>query len=58
MLLPGSAWAGGVLRGVLDGATRRDLGRALMVEGYGADPDAAWFAEYLARIAPTATAVP
>ena len=54
MVLPGSAWAGGVLPGVLDGATRRDLGRALMVEGYGADPDAAWFAEYLDRIAPRA----
>ena len=53
MLLPGSAWTG-----VLDGTTRRDLGRALMVEGYGADPDAAWFAEYLDRIAPKATAVP
>jgi hypothetical protein len=25
-----------------------------MVEGYGADPDAAWFAEYLDRIAPRA----
>ena len=49
MLLPGGAWPG-----ALDGATRRDLGRALMVEGYDADPDAAWFAEYLDRIAPRA----
>ena len=62
MLLPGSAWtggawAGGVLPGVLDAATRRGLGRALMVEGYGADPDAAWLAEYLDRIALTATPV-
>ena len=57
MLLPGDAWAGGVLPGVLNGPTRRDLGRALMVEGYGADPDAAWFTEYLDRIAPKATAV-
>ena len=54
MLLPGGAWAGGVLPGVLDAATRRDLGRALMVEGYGADPEAAWFAEYLDGIAPPA----
>jgi GNAT superfamily N-acetyltransferase len=54
MLLPGSAWTDGVLPGPLDGATRRDLGRALMVEGYGADPAAAWFAEYLERIAPRA----
>ena len=52
MLLPGSAWPG-----VLDAATRRALGRALMVEGYGADPDAAWLAEYLERIALTATPV-
>ena len=49
MLLPGRAWSG-----VLDAATRRDLGRALMVEGYGADPEAAWFAEYLDGIAPRA----
>jgi GNAT superfamily N-acetyltransferase len=58
MLLPGSAWTGGAGPGVLDGATRRGLGRSLMVEGYGADPDAAWFAGYLDRIAPNATAVP
>jgi GNAT superfamily N-acetyltransferase len=47
MLLPGRAW-----QGVLDSATRRGLGRALMVEGYGADPHAAWLIEYLDRIAP------
>jgi GNAT superfamily N-acetyltransferase len=58
MLLPGRAWAGDAWPGVLDGATRRGLGRALMVEGYGADPHAAWLAEYLDRIAPKATAVP
>ena len=46
MLLPGRAWPG-----VLDSATRRTLGRALMVEGYGTDPHAAWFTEYLDRIA-------
>ena len=36
MLLPGSAWTDGVLPGALDGA----IWAALMVEGYGADPDA------------------
>ncbi len=42
MLLPGRGWSG-----VLDSAARRELGWALMVEGYGSDPQAAWLAEYL-----------
>ncbi len=50
MLLPGQAWSG-----ALDPATRRGLGHALMVEGYGADPEAGWLAGYLDRIARAAT---
>jgi len=46
MLLPGLAWGG-----VLSGPTRRGLGRALLVEGYGADPQADWLAAYLDAIA-------
>lgn len=47
MVLPGRAWAG-----ELDGPVRRELGRALMIEGYGVDPAAPWLAGYLAGIAP------
>ena len=58
MLLPGSAWAGGALPGVLDGddAARsgpRAHGRGLRRRSRCA----AWFAEYLDRIAPTSAAV-
>lgn len=47
LLLPGRAW-----RSTLDGATRRGLGRALLVEGYRADPQAPWLAAYLDALAP------
>lgn len=47
MLAPGRAWRGG-----LDGPARRRLARALLVEGYGADEQAAWLQAYLAAIAP------
>jgi GNAT superfamily N-acetyltransferase len=47
LLLPGRAW-----RCTLDGATRRSLGRALLVEGYRADPQAPWLAAYLDALAP------
>ncbi len=47
MLLPGRAW-----RNALDGPTRRSLGHALLVEGYRADPQAAWLVAYLDAIAP------
>lgn len=46
MVLPGRAWTG-----VLDGPLRRELGRALMVEGYAADPHAPWLRKYLDEIA-------
>ncbi|MEJ5198506.1 MAG: GNAT family N-acetyltransferase [Anaerolineae bacterium] len=42
MLLPGSAW-----RGALAGPARRELARALLVEGYRMDEQAAWLATYL-----------
>lgn len=47
LLLPGRAW-----RNPLDGATRRGLGRALLVEGYRADPQAPWLVAYLDALAP------
>jgi GNAT superfamily N-acetyltransferase len=47
LLLPGRAW-----RAPLDGATRRGLGRALLVEGYRADPQAPWLVAYLDSLAP------
>jgi len=47
MLLPGAAWSG-----VIDAATRHDLVRALMVEGYGLDPSAGWLALHLAATIP------
>ena len=47
MVLPGRAWPG-----VLDGSIRRELGRALMVEGYNADPQAPWLLSYLDQLAP------
>jgi hypothetical protein len=46
LLLPGRAWCN-----TLDGATRRSLGRALLVEGYRADPQAPWLAAYLDSLA-------
>lgn len=45
MLLPGRAW-----RGDLDRPTCRWLARALLVEGYGADEQAAWLQAYLAAL--------
>lgn len=45
MFIPGTAWSG-----ELDVATRRELGRALMVEGYDIPPDAPWLQAELARI--------
>ncbi|OQA39721.1 MAG: hypothetical protein BWY52_03070 [Chloroflexi bacterium ADurb.Bin325] len=45
MFIPGAAWAG-----VLDAAVRRELVRALIVEGYGAPPDADWLLGALAQI--------
>lgn len=44
MLLPGTAWAGS-----LDDTVRRDLSRALMVEGYGTPADAPWLQAWLDR---------
>jgi GNAT superfamily N-acetyltransferase len=46
LLLPGRAW-----RGVLDGPARRGLARALLVEGYRANPQAGWFIAYLDAVA-------
>jgi GNAT superfamily N-acetyltransferase len=45
MLLPGHAW-----EGPLDGRTRRAMGYALMVEGYGVNANADWLVDHLDRI--------
>ncbi len=44
MLLPGAAWAGS-----LDGAARRDVCRALMVEGHETPADTPWLQTWLER---------
>ena len=46
MVAPGRCWDG-----PLNNTLRRELGLALMVEGYGIDPAAPWLKSYLDRIA-------
>jgi hypothetical protein len=45
MFIPGTAWTD-----TLDVATRRELSRALMVEGYEVPQDAPWLLAELSRI--------
>ena len=47
MVVPGRCWDG-----ALSNALRRELGLALMVEGYGNDPTAPWLSDYLDKLAP------